>query len=225
MLSPALGGKDQSVFFQPGSSGAHIPRKKEPIRKSGCKTRADHVYSYYQEIRMQIGGKSRFSAPARYVMVIRGGGFPMTIAQQATDRVQQIRPIQFIAVGKQTRVPAPLVRVTTCGLLTLETVQELVSTDPPLARYASLTPEQQRGRGTARHCSCSNCYSADHSAMPRATGSWSNSARTANCFPLHASIILPGSYASSSVLQTTPSYAPTWWRMCRTPPAAAMAIK
>jgi tetratricopeptide (TPR) repeat protein len=98
---------------------------------------------------MQIGGKSRFSAPARYVMVIRGGGFPMTIAQQATDRVQQIRPIQFIAVGKQTRVPAPLVRVTTCGLLTLETVQELVSTDPPLARYASLTPEQQRGRGTA----------------------------------------------------------------------------
>ena len=73
----------------------------------------------------------------------------MTIAQQATDRVQQIRPIQFIAVGKQTRVPAPLVRVTTCGLLTLETVQELVSTDPPLARYASLTPEQQRGRGTA----------------------------------------------------------------------------
>ncbi|MGH2478935.1 MAG: hypothetical protein ACRDHW_04695 [Ktedonobacteraceae bacterium] len=40
-----------------------------------------------------------------------------------------------------------MIRVTTCGLLTIEIVEEIISTDPPRARYASLTPELLRGRG------------------------------------------------------------------------------
>lgn len=73
----------------------------------------------------------------------------MTIIPQAPEHTDHIRPIQLITVGDQTQVPAPFIRVTTCGLLTIEIVEEVVSTDPPLARYASLTPEQLRGRGTA----------------------------------------------------------------------------
>jgi DNA-binding SARP family transcriptional activator len=69
--------------------------------------------------------------------------------QPPSDGADHVRPIQFVTVGDRTGVPAPLIRVTTCGLLSIETVQEVVSTDPPLARYAPLTPEQLRGRGTA----------------------------------------------------------------------------
>jgi DNA-binding SARP family transcriptional activator len=69
--------------------------------------------------------------------------------QLLSDGTDQVRPVQFVTVGDRADVPAPLIRVTTCGLLSIETVQEVVSTDPPLARYAPLTPEQLRGRGTA----------------------------------------------------------------------------
>ena len=64
---------------------------------------------------------------------------------QETETV--IRPIRWIAMGEQEQAPAPLVRVGTCGLLTLELVQERVSADPPQARYAVLTPDRLRGRG------------------------------------------------------------------------------
>jgi hypothetical protein len=74
----------------------------------------------------------------------------MTSIQQTLAQTDDhIRPVQFLSVGKQTQVPMPFIRVTTCGLLTIEIVEEVVSTDPPRARYASLTPEQLRGRGTA----------------------------------------------------------------------------
>ena len=66
--------------------------------------------------------------------------------QETTDH---IRPIQLIEVGKQPQVPAPLIRITTCGLLTLEMVEEVISIDPPLARYVSFTTDQLHGRGTA----------------------------------------------------------------------------
>ncbi len=72
----------------------------------------------------------------------------MTTIQRKSDTSSPIRPIQFIEVGGQPQIPAPFLRVTTCGLLTIEIVAEVVSTDPPLARYTSLTPEQLRGRGT-----------------------------------------------------------------------------
>ncbi|MGH2481652.1 MAG: AfsR/SARP family transcriptional regulator, partial [Ktedonobacteraceae bacterium] len=45
-------------------------------------------------------------------------------------------------------MPAPFIRITTCGLLTVEIVEEVVSTNPPLARYLSMTLDQLRGRGT-----------------------------------------------------------------------------
>lgn len=73
----------------------------------------------------------------------------MAITRHASETVGPTRPIQFLTIGNQTQVPAPLLRVSTCGLLTIEIVEEVVSTDPPLARYVSLTPEQLRGRGTA----------------------------------------------------------------------------
>ncbi len=73
----------------------------------------------------------------------------MTSIQQGLHTQELVRPISFIAFGPQQAVPVPLIRVNTCGLLTLESVAEVVSTDPPLARYVSLTPEQLRGRGTA----------------------------------------------------------------------------
>ena len=64
---------------------------------------------------------------------------------QETETV--IRPVRLLTVGEQERAPAPLVRVMTCGLLTLEIAQEMVSADPPRARYAVLTPDRLRGRG------------------------------------------------------------------------------
>src|SRR5579883_591352 len=65
----------------------------------------------------------------------------------APEPVDSVKPIRFIAVGGRMQAPAPLIYVRTCGLLTLEIVQEVVSSDPPLARYRSLTPEQLHGRG------------------------------------------------------------------------------
>jgi hypothetical protein len=73
----------------------------------------------------------------------------MVMIQGIQETSEHIRPIQFIEVGKQPQVSAPFLRITTCGLLSIEVVEEIVSTDPPLARYVSLTPEQLRGRGTA----------------------------------------------------------------------------
>jgi hypothetical protein len=60
---------------------------------------------------------------------------------------ERIRPVSLITVGKQDQTPAPLVRVMTCGLLTLEIAQAIVSTDPPQARYRVLVPERLRERG------------------------------------------------------------------------------
>jgi hypothetical protein len=58
-----------------------------------------------------------------------------------------VRSIQFIQMGARQEIPVPLIRVTTCGLLFIEIIEEVISTDPPLARYTSLTPELLRGRG------------------------------------------------------------------------------
>src|SRR5579885_1494353 len=60
---------------------------------------------------------------------------------------ERIRPVSLITVGEQDQTPAPLVRVMTCGLLTLEIAQAIVSTDPPQARYRVLVPERLRERG------------------------------------------------------------------------------
>src|SRR5579883_2551263 len=65
------------------------------------------------------------------------------------ESVEHIGTIQLLTIGNMAQVPAPFVRVTCCGLLTIEVVAEVVSTDPPLARYVTLTPDQLRGRGVA----------------------------------------------------------------------------
>ncbi len=84
-----------------------------------------------------------------YVLVEERKGFSMTMTPRASEEADQVKPIRFIAVGGRDQVPAPLIRVSACGLLAVETIQEVVSADPPLARYALLSPEQLRGRGTA----------------------------------------------------------------------------
>jgi DNA-binding SARP family transcriptional activator len=58
-----------------------------------------------------------------------------------------IWPLQLLTMSEQPQVPAPLVRLTTCGLLTLEIFEEIVSTDPLQARYRVLTPDLLHGRG------------------------------------------------------------------------------
>jgi hypothetical protein len=63
------------------------------------------------------------------------------------DTGPTIRPMRLLAVSDRLQVPAPLIRVMTCGLLTLEILQEIVSADPPQARYAVLTPDRLHGRG------------------------------------------------------------------------------
>ncbi len=59
-----------------------------------------------------------------------------------------IYPIQFVRVGNLQDVPAPLVRVRTCGGLQLEVLQEVTSTDPPQGRYQVVTL-YQRPKGSS----------------------------------------------------------------------------
>jgi hypothetical protein len=73
----------------------------------------------------------------------------MTSMQWPLDSGTTIRPMRLLAVGDRLQVPAPLIRVRTCGLLTLEILHEIVSTDPPQARYTVLTPDRLHGRGVA----------------------------------------------------------------------------
>ncbi|HEU5377431.1 MAG TPA: bacterial transcriptional activator domain-containing protein [Ktedonobacteraceae bacterium] len=72
----------------------------------------------------------------------------MMTMQRDSQVFERVRPIRFIQVGTRQEIPAPLIRVTTCGLLTIDIIDEVISTDPPLARYTSLTPALLRGRGT-----------------------------------------------------------------------------
>src|SRR5258708_2729250 len=84
-----------------------------------------------------------------FVRSQKRGKLPMTSIQRGSQAVEQVQIIQLVEVGPRQAVPVPFLRITTCGLLTIEVIEEVVSTDPPLARYRSFTPEQLRGRGTA----------------------------------------------------------------------------
>jgi len=46
---------------------------------------------------------------------------------QPNKETQRIRVVQFITIGEQEYIPAPLIRITTCGLLTIEIVREATS--------------------------------------------------------------------------------------------------
>jgi hypothetical protein len=65
------------------------------------------------------------------------------------NEADNIYPIQFIERGEICDLPAPLVRLSTCGGLTIEVLEEVVSVAPPQARYRRLSPDNLRGRGIA----------------------------------------------------------------------------
>jgi hypothetical protein len=58
-----------------------------------------------------------------------------------------IHPIQFIEQEQEVPLPVPLIRVTCCGMMMLEVLKEVVSTDPPLGRYEVISTQVLRGRG------------------------------------------------------------------------------
>lgn len=62
---------------------------------------------------------------------------------------EHVAPIQFLYMDHLKELPAPFVRITTCGLLSLAILKEVVPTDPPQARYQVFTPEHLHGRGPA----------------------------------------------------------------------------
>ncbi len=65
------------------------------------------------------------------------------------QQADPLYPIQFLERGDIPALPAPLVRIITCGGLIIETLGEVVSDDPPQARYRRLSSETLRGRGIA----------------------------------------------------------------------------
>ena len=67
--------------------------------------------------------------------------------EQAIPAQDVVRPLHFVDTEQQSHVPVPLARISTCGLITVEVLQEVVSVDPPRGRYRVLTPQQIRGRG------------------------------------------------------------------------------
>ncbi len=73
----------------------------------------------------------------------------MTIIPATQKESEQIRPIQFLEIGKLKMVPAPFLRIATCGLLSIEVIEEVIDGEQPLARYVSFASDQLRGRGPA----------------------------------------------------------------------------
>jgi hypothetical protein len=73
----------------------------------------------------------------------------MTLVVPSAQEEEQsaIYPVQFVQIGELHDIAVPLVRITTCGLIRLEILQEVVSHNPPLGRYKILSPLALRGRG------------------------------------------------------------------------------
>ncbi len=67
-----------------------------------------------------------------------------------TSTEGNLYPVQFIHLGeKLSAVPAPAVRPSLCGDLMIEVLQQVVSTEPPLARYQRLSVSRLHGGGMA----------------------------------------------------------------------------
>src|SRR6266536_5343123 len=60
------------------------------------------------------------------------------------DAVGTISPIQLVRVENLHEIPAPLARISTCGGLSIEVLEEVISLDPPQGRYVLLTLKQLR---------------------------------------------------------------------------------
>jgi tetratricopeptide (TPR) repeat protein len=69
---------------------------------------------------------------------------PEEIQQTHHDASDTIYPIQFVQVGNLHSVPAPLVRVSTCGEVTLEVLHKVIDTEPAQGFYRVVTPQQRR---------------------------------------------------------------------------------
>jgi tetratricopeptide (TPR) repeat protein len=63
------------------------------------------------------------------------------------EEESRVYPLQFIHRDDLRDIPAPLARITTCGMLQVEVLKEVVSTDPPLGRYMVISTQVLRGRG------------------------------------------------------------------------------
>lgn len=63
---------------------------------------------------------------------------------------EYIYPLVFGSNGSLHDLPMPQVRITTCGLLSIAILKDVVSTDPPLGRYEILTLPRFSGHGQAR---------------------------------------------------------------------------
>src|SRR6266536_582338 len=60
------------------------------------------------------------------------------------DAVGTISPIQLVRGENLHEIPAPLARISTCGGLNIEVLEEVISLDPPQGRYVLLTPRHLR---------------------------------------------------------------------------------
>lgn len=58
-----------------------------------------------------------------------------------------IAPITFANVGKLSRIPVPLVRLWTCGMLKLEVLTSIGEDNPPGGTYEDVVSQDVRGRG------------------------------------------------------------------------------
>jgi tetratricopeptide (TPR) repeat protein len=63
------------------------------------------------------------------------------------EEESKVYPLQFIHRDGLRDIPVPLARITTCGMLQVEVLKEVVSVNPPLGRYVVLSMQTLRGRG------------------------------------------------------------------------------
>jgi len=64
---------------------------------------------------------------------------------QALDDISgTIYPIQLVQMGTLHDIAAPLARISTCGGLSIEVLEEVISLDPPQGRYVLLTLKHLR---------------------------------------------------------------------------------
>ncbi|MBA2681286.1 MAG: hypothetical protein H0U76_23150 [Ktedonobacteraceae bacterium] len=62
-------------------------------------------------------------------------------------RTWQRYPLRFLDQGKVEGIPAPMARITTCGMVTIEVLTEVEPGDPSRGRYEVIPTQTLRGRG------------------------------------------------------------------------------
>lgn len=67
--------------------------------------------------------------------------------KESETSTSHVYPITFIDYGKIHTLPVPLARITTCGMISVEVLKEVVSHNPPLGLYEVIPTQAIRGRG------------------------------------------------------------------------------